>query len=30
MLIEASPLPVDIVLDYTTVTGEVSSIHFGF
>jgi hypothetical protein len=30
MLIEASTLLGDIVLDYTTITGEVSSIHFGF
>jgi hypothetical protein len=30
MLIEASTLPSDIVLDYTAMTGKVSSIHYGF
>jgi hypothetical protein len=29
MLIEASTLPGDIVFDYTAMTGEASSIHFG-
>jgi hypothetical protein len=30
MLIEASTLPGNIVLDCTTMTGEASSTHFGF
>jgi hypothetical protein len=30
MLIEASTLSDDIVLDCTTMIGEISSIHFGF